>query len=84
VPCNHVILPGGAHAIICGRGSRPRPCSVCGRPHSKLCDFPLRGAKAGKTCDRTLCDQCAVHQEPDLDYCPAHAKLLGVACAPLR
>ena len=23
--------------------------------HSKLCDYPLRGARAGKTCDAKLC-----------------------------
>jgi hypothetical protein len=29
-----------------------------------------------KTCDRVLCRACAVHKEPDIDYCPEHARLL--------
>ena len=78
MPCRTVSLPEGGYAIICGRGSRPKPCSICGRPHRKLCDFPLTGEKDGKTCDRPLCERCAVHPDPakDLDYCPAHARLM--------
>ncbi len=77
MPCEHRDLGNGAHAIICSRASRPKPCSVCGRPGGKLCDFPLKGEKAGKTCDRSLCARCATHVEPDTDYCPAHAKLVN-------
>lgn len=76
MPCRYVTLPGGGSAIVCGRGLRPKACSVCGRPSSKLCDFPLKGEKAGKTCDRPLCDKCAVHRDPDTDFCPAHARLI--------
>jgi hypothetical protein len=42
---------------------------------AKLCDYPLRGKRAGATCDRKLCERCAVHAGPDLDYCPPHARL---------
>lgn len=79
--CEHVPLPGGGHAIACSRGRRRRPCSVCKtRPHTKLCDFPLKGKKAGKTCSAPLCDACSVRQGNDLsgdtiDFCPAHDRV---------
>jgi len=73
-----VDLPGGGYAIVCTRGRRPITCSVCGKRGDKLCDFPLTGVKAGKTCDRGLCQKCAVHVEPDIDYCPAHARMKGL------
>ena len=69
-------LPDGTMAFICTRGNRSKPCAICGRPHTKLCDYPLHGAKAGKTCDRPLCERCAVHQEPDVDFCPTHAAMM--------
>ncbi len=74
MPCNHINLPGGGSAIICSRSSQKR-CAG-GRPATKLCDFPLAGTKAGKTCDKPLCVVCAVHREPDIDYCRPHAELL--------
>jgi hypothetical protein len=42
----------------------------------KLCDFPLTGSKQGKTCDRSVCSKCAVHRDPDTDYCPPHGRLI--------
>lgn len=67
----------GAVVIVCSRGARPSKarCSVpdCPHPATKLCDYPLRGRKAGKTCDRKLCEQHATTMGPDRDYCPAHA-----------
>ncbi len=36
-------MPGGGTAIVCG--DRPRPpklCLWCARPHTRLCDFPIR------------------------------------------
>jgi len=66
------------NAIICSRRSAPKRCEFCGRPGGKLCDYKLTGAKEGKTCDRSLCAKCAVHVHPDTDYCPTHARMLGV------
>ena len=73
-------VPGGGFA--CSRGRR-RSCSVPGCTNSAtlLCDYPLKGPKAGKTCDRDLCVMHAArrgHQTFDgrsntVDYCPAHA-----------
>ena len=64
------------NVIICSRNERSKPCVSCGRPSSKLCDYPLRGANVGQTCDRAICVKCTVHQEPDFDFCPTHAAML--------
>ncbi len=76
MPCNPIKLPGGGSAIICSRGPRRKPCCHCGRPSDKLCDFPLTGAKAGSTCDRPVCENHAIHREPDTDYCPTHGRMV--------
>lgn len=75
--CKTIDLGGGALAIVCSRGHKPRAlCEACkSEPHAVLCDYPLSGPKAGKTCDRKLCARCAVHAGPNRDLCPAHAKL---------
>jgi len=78
--CTRTDLGNGGFVVTCTRGRRRRPaCDVCGvHEHTLLCDFALRGAKAGKTCSRRLCAKCAV-RVGELDLCPAHAK---VAAAP--
>jgi hypothetical protein len=72
--CTRVGMPGNAHAIFCMDRPRARTCSVCGvkARHYKLCDYPIAN-RARKTCDAPLCTSCAVHHEPDTDYCPVHA-----------
>ena len=84
MPCNHIDLGNGASAIVCTRGRSTKRCVICGLPGGKLCDFPLTGAKAGKTCDRSLCAKCAVHREPDIDYCPTHARMVEAEKEELR
>lgn len=58
--CERVPFPGGV-GFVCSRGRQAGPrCSGCGSTRTvALCDFPLRGPKAGKTCDRPLCRACA-------------------------
>lgn len=74
--CKTIDLGGGNFAITCTRGRRPNLCQVCKlRPLDVLCDYPLRGAKAGKTCDRKLCRACATNVGANKDLCPPHAKL---------
>lgn len=70
--CKWVKLPDGgfAHLKLAG-GRRPKPCSVCGGPGGRLCDFPLGG---GKTCDASLCSKCAVPIAPNVEFCPHHPK----------
>ena len=66
---------GRGVAIVCMRGRRRAPCSHCGRHAATLlCDFPLKGKKAGRTCDRKLCPKCAVHLG-EADYCPPHSTI---------
>lgn len=66
-----------ATAIVCTRGGRKARCKACGkREHAVLCDYPLAGKKAGKTCDMKLCSACAQRVGPDRDLCPPHAKLV--------
>ena len=67
---------GDATVFICSRVPlRHRKCASCGAPATRQCDAPLRGSKEGKTCDRHLCDGCATRIGPDVDLCPAHARL---------
>jgi hypothetical protein len=72
--CDVVDLPGGGRAIVCGGGRRTPKCSFCKeRPGSKQCDYPINGSKGGgNTCDAHICTECALHLEPDNDYCPMH------------
>lgn len=78
--CDVLDLGGGATAIVCSRGHRrPKPCVQCGKPSTKLCDFPLKGKKAGATCSRPICDACArnmgASDKDTIDYCPTHAAM---------
>jgi len=75
VTCELVDLGDGGVAIVCTRGRRRASCSHCGRHAATLlCDFPLKGKKAGRTCDRKLCPKCAVHLG-EADYCPPHSMM---------
>jgi hypothetical protein len=83
VTCKFVDLGGGATAIVCSRGQRPKMCA-CGRRSTKLCDFPLTGKAAGRTCDRPVCDahahrqgahESGPHKGDSIDYCQAHHEL---------
>lgn len=74
MPCKVI----GGNTIVCGRVQPGRRCK-CGTPTRLLCDFPLGGAKEGQTCDKPVCSNCSVHEEPNKDYCLAHARLFGKA-----
>lgn len=75
-------MPDGrpVYGIVCTRGQRRRRCVDCGRPADYLCDWKLRGRKAGKTCDRPVCGRCATVPEldgapvPDKHLCQAHGR----------
>lgn len=62
--CERIDLGGGATVITCGPRRRAKPCTVpgCRAPATILCDFPLKGAKAGTTCSKALCRGHAVNQ----------------------
>jgi hypothetical protein len=77
MPSDKIPVPGGV-IIACSRGQRRRQCSVpaCHGWMVALCDFPLTGRKAGKTCDKPLCPAHRVKQPGEnVDYCPAHDAL---------
>jgi hypothetical protein len=88
MPCDVLYMGGKRVGIVCTRGRtrKAKPCVVCGNPSTKLCDFALTGKRAGKTCNRPLCDKCATvvpnvsHLNPTaapndtFDLCPAHAQ----------
>jgi len=88
MPCTPLDFGNGVTGFVCSRGQRRPKCKACGRPSTTQCDYPLRGSKAGKTCDAHLCDahavtqQCAKHSAPrcpcrgdTVDYCKAHDEL---------
>ena len=52
--------------FTCSRGTEGLDyCDTCGRPATKMCGFPLVGAKKGRACDRKLCDGCATEIRTD-------------------
>lgn len=76
--CHRLDLGDGVTGFVCTETKR-RACSSC-RSSIKaeqgvLCDWPLTGPKAGKTCDRFVCQRCAKHVGEDRDYCPTHAEI---------
>lgn len=73
--CRPFNLGNGVTGWACSRGEPAKRCKECGARASKLCDYPLSGSKAGKTCDVNLCSRCAVSVGPDLDYCPVHSRV---------
>lgn len=73
MPCHHVDLGDGVHAIVRTANPRMRACVVCKTKTRDyvLCDGPTA---PGKTCDAVLCRAHAKHVPPDSDYCPLHAR----------
>lgn len=74
--CKFTRLGPDSYVVACSRGRQVKRCKNCGRPLTKLCDYPLRGEKKGQTCDAPLCNACAVSQGENVDYCPPHARLV--------
>lgn len=68
--CEHVLLPGGGHAIVCSRGPRER--CACGRPATLLCDWKVPANRSG-TCDAPICASCTTSPAPEKDLCARHA-----------
>lgn len=75
--CEVKSFPDGGFAIICGRRTQRCQTPGCGRPSTKLCDWPTKDGNPDgtiKTCDRRICDACATSINVNIDYCPLHAK----------
>lgn len=80
--CDPIVIGGKFVGIACGRGNRKPAkryvCQTCfKRTHTRLCDY--RPAGATKSCDKKLCDSCAVTVARDVDFCPGHQMPMGVA-----
>jgi len=73
--CTTIVVDGKVVGLACSRSSGKK-CVQCGQPAGALCDFPLKGSKAGQTCSRPLCGKCSVKARGGLDYCPAHAAMV--------
>jgi hypothetical protein len=76
VTCEHVRLPGGGTAIVCGPRRSHDRCR-CGRIATLACDWKMpKGTTVRKTgtCDKPLCERCTVSPAPDKDLCPTHAE----------
>jgi hypothetical protein len=63
-----VTLPDGTRAIVCLSGPRLKPCRVCGKRSTLLCDW----SELGRACNAPLCKACAISPRPGVDYCPEH------------
>ncbi len=78
MPCHPLSRRTDYYAIVCTRTRRPRMrrCVVCNQPETStslvLCDY--RDTPQGRTCSAALCADHALHVEPNLDYCPTHAR----------
>lgn len=78
--CEHVTLPGGGTAIICGSKRHFQKCR-CGNRATLLCDWKIPGAdepslvKVSGTCDAPLCPRCTSSPAPEKDLCPKHAAM---------
>jgi len=80
--CETFTSPDGTTTgFMCNRGGKTLRCANCKRRACRLCDWKLKGPKAGKTCDRPLCATCSVTpimadgtKVKDKDLCPAHAR----------
>ena len=79
MPCTPITFPGGASAILCTRGPRPR--CACGKLGAFQCDAPSK--RRSGTCDRHLCVSCATEVGPGRHLCPAHAAA-GAPAAPVQ
>ncbi len=69
------IIPGVG--IACSRGTmggKPVCCMPgCSRAAAHLCDWKLKGRKAGETCSAPICASHALEVGPEKHLCPAHA-----------
>lgn len=79
MPCQHVRLPDGSGAIVCGSRQERQRCA-CGRPATLLCDWKGFGAAPDTpTCGAPICSHCTTSPAPDKDLCREHAEQWHVA-----
>lgn len=77
MPCTPFQFAGG-QGFVCTRGRRPR--CACGEAASFQCDAPAK-RKSG-TCDKHLCQKCALTAGEDRHLCPEHRGVTPQAAPP--
>jgi hypothetical protein len=60
--------------ISCGRSKYNR-CYICGKPATKLCDYPISDTE---TCDKPMCQEHAHNIGKDNDVCNEHYNRYGI------
>jgi hypothetical protein len=73
MPCYHVDLPGGGHAIITLAKQRRKICA-CGNIAPNLCDAPVTRRGKPATCDKGVCPKCSTQDGEGHDYCLEHSQ----------
>lgn len=66
--CKPIELENGARGFVCYRPTKHK-CK-CGREARLLCDWKVEGG----TCDKPICEGCAISPAPGKDLCHEHAK----------
>lgn len=72
MPCTKISGDDGAIIFVCTRS--PISKCGCGKKAVFLCSYKLKGSKTGQTCDKKLCQKCAVVVGED-HFCFGHAKM---------
>lgn len=73
--CRVIKGNNGEIIIACSRGERAPLCTDCKSRRATIrCDFELRGALKGRTCDRWLCSKCATKVGENRHLCRPHSK----------
>lgn len=77
--CVPIVIDG---KVVGSARVQVKRCRFCSRTSTRECDYPLRGRKAGQTCNAPMCDahshQHGVHPPGTkyagdrIDYCPPH------------
>lgn len=69
MPCIHVAIPGGGHAIVKVANQPRKRCHFCPEWSVALCDGLDPSHKSG-TCDRRMCEFHRHTVGPNQDLCP--------------
>lgn len=66
--CTPTDFGNGMTGFVCSSGTRKR-CK-CGRVATLLCDWKVGSG----TCDKPICEGCAIQPAPGKDLCHEHTK----------
>ena len=71
--CDIFVAPDGTRMIVCGGHHRSHRCA-CGKIAKLQCDWKVGKSTSGKpkTCDRWICEACALEVGADKHLCREH------------